>query len=387
MGHAQQAGGVLGAVQAQQIAHLPVLVQLHHHTALVARHKGPRRLAKRQRPQPQGARWQPARPQQAPRLLHRRIRGAVENDTELRRWVVLLHRLRHQPPGRLVLAAQPIHVRLPVLRLLAVDIPLVMSSATAERGGERVGVAWQRAGADPVAVRVGEAHKAAQALQLLGAQELAAIQRLLGVGERRAGPEIHAEVEIAQHKHGRLQALGEIEGAIAALEALGHAAGQQHHLAGVAVAKEVGGEDVALGGAGGHAGGWADPLHVPDNAGDLGEVGQAGELGHQGDTGAGGARHRAGARPASADHHAERGDLVLGLHDRVVGVAVWAGAQAGEVGTERVGQASGRGDRVPGQETHATEDGPDRGGGVAVDQDLATVGLHRRKPVVLSAEG
>ena len=50
---------------------------------------------------------------------------------------------------------------------------------------------------------------------------------------------------------------------------------------------------------------------------DLGEVGQADELGHQRHARARRGGEGARAVPAGAGDHADRGDLVLGLHDGV----------------------------------------------------------------------
>ena len=54
---------------------------------------------------------------------------------------------------------------------------------------------------------------------------------------------------------------------------------------------------------------------------DLGEVGEADELLHQRDAGAGGRGEGARAVPGGADHHADGGELVLGLDDGVAGLA------------------------------------------------------------------
>ena len=66
----------------------------------------------------------------------------------------------------------------------------------------------------------------------------------------------------------------------------------------------------------GRPGRGADALHVEDDRRDLGVVAEPDELRHEGDARAGGRRHRARARPAGAEHHADRGELVLRLHDR-----------------------------------------------------------------------
>ena len=48
--------------------------------------------------------------------------------------------------------------------------------------------------------------------QLLGRPDhLAAIERLLRVGERLGHPVVHPEVEVRHDEHGSLEALGEVE--------------------------------------------------------------------------------------------------------------------------------------------------------------------------------
>ncbi len=146
--------------------------------------------------------------------------------------------------------------------------------------------------------------------------------RLLGISEGLGHPVVHAEIEIGHDEDRRLQLLGEIEGRLRHLEALLHAAGEQHDVLGVAVREEGDGEQVALLVARGHPGGGADALDVEDDAGQLGEVAEAGELRHQRDAGAGGRGHGARAGPACAEHHADGGQFVFRLNDGEGGLAV-----------------------------------------------------------------
>ena len=85
----------------------------------------------------------------------------------------------------------------------------------------------------------------------------------------------------------------------------------------VAVRRVGGHHQVALLRARRHAGGRARALHVEDHRRHLGVVGQADELVHQRDAGTRGGCERAGTGPAGADHHADGGELVLRLEDRV----------------------------------------------------------------------
>ena len=64
-----------------------------------------------------------------------------------------------------------------------------------------------------------------------------------------------------------------------------------------------------------------DALDVDDDRRDLGVVAEARELRHERDARARGRRHGARARPAGAEHHADRGELVLGLDDGEGGLA------------------------------------------------------------------
>ena len=84
---------------------------------------------------------------------------------------------------------------------------------------------------------------------------------------------------------------------------------------------------IALLRAGRHAGRGAGALHVEDHRRDFGEIGEPQEFLHQRDAGAGGRGEGARAVPGGADHHADGGELVLGLDDRVFGLAVRRDAQ------------------------------------------------------------
>ena len=130
-------------------------------------------------------------------------------------------------------------------------------------------------------------------------------------------------------------------------------------------------------GAGGHAGRGPRALHVDDHRRDLGVVGQPDELVHQRDAGT--RRRGEGARavPAGADHHADGGQLVLGLQDAVVllaGLGILAVLLAELL--EGVHHRGGRGDGVPGGHGGARVQAAQGGGGVAVDQDPVLGRVH-----------
>ena len=82
--------------------------------------------------------------------------------------------------------------------------------------------AGQRAVGDAVAVDVEVASPlAAELLELLGAEHLAAAIRLGRIDERIGHPVVHAEVEIGEDEDRRLEHLREIERLAGEVEALG----------------------------------------------------------------------------------------------------------------------------------------------------------------------
>ncbi|OIQ65970.1 hypothetical protein GALL_524670 [mine drainage metagenome] len=151
---------------------------------------------------------------------------------------------------------------------------------------------------DTVAVDVEIPAKVAAVLEHLRRHHLAAVV-LAGIVplQRAAEPVVHANIEIEHDKNRGLQPLGEVEGGGCEFERLGRILREQQHMLGVAMGSIGAGEDVALLGAGRHAGRWAGALHVHDHGRDLGEVGEADEFLHQGDAGAGGGGEGARAVP------------------------------------------------------------------------------------------
>jgi hypothetical protein len=145
----------------------------------------------------------------------------------------------------------------------------------------------------------------------------------------------------------------------------------QHDVLGIAVGKKCGGKNIALRSARGQAGGRADALDVPDDAGNFRVVGQAGKLRHQRNPGAGGRGHAARARPASADDHADGGQFIFGLHDGERRFAVGADAVLLHVLDHRLDQRRRRRDGIPGDHGASGEHAAERRSRVAVDDDLA----------------
>ncbi len=76
------------------------------------------------------------------------------------------------------------------------------------------------------------------------------------------------------------------------------------------------------------------------------------------------------AVPRGADHHADRGELVLGLDDGVaVGLGLRIAAVARAVALERLGDRRRRRDRIPRANRRAAIDRAERGRVVALDED------------------
>jgi len=214
----------------------------------------------------------------------------------------------------------------------------------------------------------------AQLLDLFQGEHLAPVQRRFRILVLRADPYVHAQVQVAQHQHQRLQPLGQVERNDAELERLGRVCREEQRVTRVAVAHEVGVRNVALARAGRQAGRGTDALDVPDDRRHFGEVGQARELGHQIQAGSRCGGHGPCAGPPSAHDHAQRGQLVLRLDDCKVGFArLRVGAQPGQVLAQSVHHARRRGDGIPGHKADAAEDRAQRGRRVAVRQDLVLV--------------
>src|SRR5258708_132738 len=87
-----------------------------------------------------------------------------------------------------------------------------------------------------VAVDVEVAAEILAGLELGRGHDLAAVELAAVVPrERSAEVMVHADLEIEQHEYRGLQAVGEVEGLRAELEALGRVLGKQQHVLGVAV--------------------------------------------------------------------------------------------------------------------------------------------------------
>ena len=145
-------------------------------------------------------------------------------------------------------------------------------------------------------------------------------------------------------------------------------------MAGVAVAQEVGADDVTLARARGQTCAWTHTLNVPDDARNLGKVCQTYELGHEADAGARGCGHGACACPASAYNHTNRGQLILGL-DHGVGrfLRFRIDAQLGAVAVNGLRQTGGRRNRIPGDELNTAVQRTQRRSRVTVGHDFVVV--------------
>ena len=145
---------------------------------------------------------------------------------------------------------------------------------------------------------------------------------------------------------------------------------KQQDVLGVAVRGVGAGQDIGLLRARRHAGRGPGALHIEHDGGNLGEIGEAQEFLHQRN-----ARPRCrgeGARtvPAGADHDADRGQFVLGLHDgEFVLLCVGVDAQPVAIAGKGFGKRRRRRDRIPGADGGAAIDRAKRRGRIALDEN------------------
>ena len=175
----------------------------------------------------------------------------------------------------------------------------------------------QRAVGDAVLVDVAVAGPlAGHLLEIVLRQHLSAVERFLRVLELRRHPQVHAEVEVGEHKDRRLESVRVVECVARELVALLDRPGQQDDVLRVAMRQRVDEPDVGLRRARRKTSRGADALDVEDHDRDFGVVGETGELSHQRDAWPGGGRECSSARPAGTDRHPDRRQLVLGLDHR-----------------------------------------------------------------------
>src|SRR5439155_11366945 len=111
-------------------------------------------------------------------------------------------------------------------------------------------------------------------------------------------------------------------------------------------------------------------LDVEDDRRDLGEVSEPDEFLHQRDTRPGGRGEGARAVPGGTDDDADRGELILGLDDRIalflgLGVTAVAVAMRGK----GLGKRGRGGDRVPGGDGRSAKDATESGSVIAIHED------------------
>ncbi len=229
-----------------------------------------------------------------------------------------------------------------------------------------------RAPGNAVAIDVEIAAEILAGFEFLGAHHLAAIVAALIVPvEGLAEAIVHADIEIEQDEHRRLQSIREVEGLGAEREALVGIFRKQQHVLGVAVGGIGTGDQVGLLGARRHAGGRAAALYVENHRRHLGKVGQAEEFLHQRNAGPGGGGKGARAVPCRADHHADRGQFVFGLDYGVACHAVvGVGAVLAAIAAESLDDRGGWRDRIPAGDRGAAIHGAQAAGIVAVDENL-----------------
>ncbi len=306
-------------------------------------------------------------------LRHRRAGRTVMDCAEAGRLGSRLrNRGRHQLLRGLQLASQALHVVRIVGAGLAVFGVGIARRAAAEEGAlGRVGARY-RAPGNAIAIDIEIAAEILARIQHLGGHHLAAIVAATVVPvEGLAQAIVHADIQIEQDKHRRLQAVSQVEGLGTEREALVGVFGKQHHVLGIAVRSVGAGNQVRLLGARRHAGRRAAALHVEDHRRHFGKVGQAEKLLHQGNARAGCRGEGARPIPRGADHHADRGQFVLGLDDgitrhAIIGICPVLAAVAAE-GLDHRGR---RRDRIPGSHRGPAIHGAQAAGIVAVDEDL-----------------
>src|SRR5690606_39075009 len=192
--------------------------------ALVAGDEIPRGIVERQRANPQIAGIKALLAQAIAGLNHAGIGRAGRDQADFGATPPVTNRRSNSPARRVPLATQARSVVQPVVWALAVDSTLVVAGPARNIRAQRVLDPWQRTIADPVAIRIFVARTTPGALDVLGGQHLAAIHRLVRIFKRIAHPEVHAQVEVAQHEDQGLQPLRQVERAPAELKHLGDAA-------------------------------------------------------------------------------------------------------------------------------------------------------------------
>ena len=180
---------------------------------------------------------------------------------------------------------------------------------------------------------------------------------------------IHAQIKVGEHQHRGLQLLGQIEGRGGQFETFRRGGRKEEHLFGVAVGGIGAAEHIALLGAGWHAGGGADPLHIDEHCRYLGKIGQAQKFVHQRNTGPGGGGKGAGSVPVRADHHADGSQFVLCLDNGHPHAARLVLSEAAGIAGKGLDDRGGGRDRIPADHGGAGIERAQGRGAVAVHHD------------------
>ena len=213
---------------------------------------------------------------------------------------------------------QAVEHLLVLLWILGIASVLVVAGTPGEETAARMNPG-KRTEANTVAVGVLVPVKIFKVFQFLLVQNLAAVGFVgRGPGKFRAGPVIHADVQIGQHDHRSLQAFRQVECLKRKIKTFLRVGGEQEYVAGIAVGCESATQDVGLLRAGGHSGGGADPLDVEDHGGHFRVVPEAEKFRHQGDAWPAGAGKCPGSVPAGADGHPDCGEFIFRLDDTIL---------------------------------------------------------------------
>ena len=179
-------------------------------------------------------------------FAHGIIRSSAIDEADFRFRVHVNHRFGDVFPHHFELVRQAIHVVDVVVFAFGILGLLVVAAAAGEIGSLLVFGARQGPVPDAVPIDILIPLETAKPIEILGGEDLAAVDGSFGIRKRIGHPVVHAQIEIGHDEYRRLELLGEIEGFHRHREALFRRAREQHGVPGVAVGEDGGGQKVAL---------------------------------------------------------------------------------------------------------------------------------------------
>ena len=127
-----------------------------------------------------------------------------------------------------------------------------------------------------------------------------------------------------------------------------------------------------------HTGGGTDTLHINNHGRNLGVVSQTQQFVHQRNARTRRGGERTSSVPRSPDHHPDSGQFVFRLQEHVVaGTRFRVFAVLVGEGLEVIHYRRGRGNRIPGRHGRAAINAAQSRRGVAINQDLVFIAIHR----------